>query len=226
LARVLVISAHPDDETMAAGGTIAMHAAQGDDVYLLETTRGEGGEVGDPPLTEQAQLGAFREAELRAAAAELGVREVIFLPFEDPNMEIGGTAQHIAASLEEFLAAIAEQLRRIRPNLVITHGVNGEYGHPQHTFTHQAVLLALAATDLRPEVHTWGAWYADAERPEMLNRDERADVVRDITPWLERKIAAAMAHRTQHALFLRSTGAPSVPAMVTHLESFHILRRP
>jgi LmbE family N-acetylglucosaminyl deacetylase len=226
VATVLVISAHPDDETMAAGGTIAMHAARGDAVFLLETTRGEGGEVGEPPLTGREQLGAYREGELRAAAAELGVREVLFLPFVDPQMEIGGTAGRIDAPLEAFVAAIAEPLRAIRPDLVITHGVNGEYGHPQHTFTHQAALLALAATSLRPEVHTWGAWYPDAERPEMLNRDDPADIVRDISPWFERKVAAALAHRTQHAMFLRNTGAPSVPAMVTRVESFHVLRRP
>ena len=226
MATVLVISAHPDDETMAAGGTIAMHAERGDRVVLLEATRGEGGEAGDPPLADRAGLGAYREGELREAAAALGVREVIFLPFVDPPMEIGGAAGRIDATLEEFVAAIAEQVRAVGPDLVITHGVNGEYGHPQHTFTHQAALLALAATDLRPEVHTWGAWYPDAERPEMLNRLEPADIVRDISPWLERKVAAALAHRTQHAMFLRNTGAPSVPAMITRVESFHILRRP
>lgn len=81
VATILVISAHPDDETMAAGGTIAMHAARGNAVYLLETTRGEGGEVGAPPLTDRTQPGAYREGELCAAAAELGVHEVFFLPF-------------------------------------------------------------------------------------------------------------------------------------------------
>jgi LmbE family N-acetylglucosaminyl deacetylase len=223
---VLVISAHPDDETMAAGGTIAMYAERGDDVILLETTRGEGGEVGDPPLTDRADLGAYREAELRRAAAELGVHEVRFLPFVDPYMEIGGTARRIDVPLDRFVAVLAAQLAAIRPDLVLTHGVNGEYGHPQHIFTHQAALLALAATSLCPEVHTWGAWYPEAERPEMLNRDDPAEIVRDVTPWLERKIAAALAHRTQHAMFLRNTGAPSVPAMVTRIESFHLLRRP
>lgn len=224
MATILVISAHPDDETMAAGGTIAMHAAQGDAVYLLETTRGEGGEAGDPPLTDLAGLGAFREGELRAAAAALGVHEVRFLPFVDPHMEIGGTASRIAASLEEFVAAIAAEIRAIQPDTIITHGSQGEYGHPQHTFTHQAVGLALAATSLRPRLLTWGAWYDGAEQPEMMNRNDPADIVRDITPWLEAKVAAAMCHRTQHAMFLRNSGAPDVPAMVPRTESFHVLR--
>lgn len=126
MATVLVISAHPDDETMAAGGTIAMHAARGDAVYLLETTRGEGGEAGEPPLADQEQLGAYREGELRAAADLLGVPEVTFLPYVDPHMEIGGEAARIDAPLAEFVAAIAAEIARVRPDIVITHGSGGE----------------------------------------------------------------------------------------------------
>src|SRR5690242_15525901 len=104
MAAILVISAHPDDETMAAGGTLAMYAEQGYDVYILETTRGEGGEVGEPPLASREQLGAVREDELRCAAAALGARDVLFLPYLDPYMEIGGTAQRIAVPLHDFVA--------------------------------------------------------------------------------------------------------------------------
>jgi hypothetical protein len=57
------------------------------------------------------------------------------------------------------------------------------------------------------EVHYVGAWYPDAERPEMLNRGDQADIVRDISPWMEVKIPAALQHRTQHAVFLDNTGA-------------------
>jgi LmbE family N-acetylglucosaminyl deacetylase len=220
VARVLVISAHPDDETMAAGGTIAMYAEQGDDVYVLEATRGEGGEVGDPPLTDLAHLGEYREGELRQALAILGVRDVFFLPYVDPHMEIDGEAQRIDVPMEEFVAAITGYLRQIQPDVVLTHGTNGEYGHPQHIYTFQAARLALAAYGKPVTLLTWGAWYPNAEQPEMLNHDDRADVIRNISPWLEKKIAAAMCHRTQHAMFLRNTSAPSVEAMVPKIESF------
>src|SRR4051794_13589611 len=139
--KILVISAHPDDETMAVGGTLAMYAEQGHVVSILETTRGEGGEAGDPPLADLEHLGAYRECELREAAAVLGVRDVMFLPFADPRMEIGGTARRIDVPLHEFVAAIADCLRRIKPDIVLTHGSNGEYGHPQHVYTHQATRL-------------------------------------------------------------------------------------
>jgi len=90
MASILVISAHPDDETLFAGGTLAKFANQGHDVTILETTRGEGGEVGDPPLTTRENLGAWREQEARNAAKALGVRNIFFLPYVDPFMEING----------------------------------------------------------------------------------------------------------------------------------------
>ncbi|MBC8161113.1 MAG: PIG-L family deacetylase [Roseiflexaceae bacterium] len=220
MANVLVISAHPDDETMAMGGTIAMHVQQGDLVYLVETTRGEGGEVGEPPLTSRAQLGPFREGELREAARALGVTGLVFLPFVDPHMEIGGTAQQVDATPEAFTAAIRAEIERLQPDIIYTHGSNGEYGHPQHVFTHESVRRALAESGLRPELYTWGAWYEPAERPDMLNKNDIAQTVRDVTPWFAQKLAAVMAHRTQHTMFLRNSGAASVADMVSKTESF------
>ncbi|MBW2469668.1 MAG: PIG-L family deacetylase, partial [Deltaproteobacteria bacterium] len=58
MADILVISAHPDDETLFGGGTLARYARQGHAIYILETTRGEGGEVGEPPLTTRENLAA------------------------------------------------------------------------------------------------------------------------------------------------------------------------
>ena len=73
---ILAISAHPDDESLFGGGTLRMFAEQGHSVYILETTRGEGGEVGDPPLTTQKDLGAYREQEVRQAASFLGAQDI------------------------------------------------------------------------------------------------------------------------------------------------------
>ena len=69
MASILAVSAHPDDETLFAGGTLAMYAEKGHRVFILETTRGQGGEVGEPPLTTRENLAAFRELE---AFAQLG----------------------------------------------------------------------------------------------------------------------------------------------------------
>ena len=72
MASILAVSAHPDDETLFAGGTLAMYAQKAHRVFILETTRGQGGEVGDPPLTTRGNLATFREQEVRKAADALG----------------------------------------------------------------------------------------------------------------------------------------------------------
>jgi len=226
MATILVISAHPDDESLFAGGTLAMFAEQGHQVFILETTRGEGGEVGEPPLTTQENLGAYREQEVRQAALALGVRDIFFLPYVDPYMEINGVARPIDIPLEAFTRAIGEYVEKIRPDLAITHGSNGEYGHPQHIYTHQATRLALADGAPDTALLSWCAWHELAKYARVLNKDDHADIVYDVTPWLDAKIAAALCHRTQHAMFLRNSGAPSVRDMVWTTESFHIWQGP
>jgi LmbE family N-acetylglucosaminyl deacetylase len=226
MASILAISAHPDDETLFAGGTLAMYAQQGHNVFILETTRGQGGEVGEPPLTTRENLAAFREQEVRQAAQALGVDDIFFLPYVDPYMEINGIARRIDVSLKDFAGAIGSHIKRIQPDLVITHGSNGEYGHPQHIYTHRATRLALSNGHPHLTLLSWCAWYEPSERERILNKDDRADIISDITPWLDIKVEAALCHRTQHAMFLRNSGAPSVPAMVWKTESFHIWQGP
>jgi N-acetylglucosamine malate deacetylase 2 len=226
MATILVVSAHPDDETLFCGGTLAMYAQNGHDVYILETTRGEGGEVGEPPLTTYDNLAAFREQEVRQAARILGVRDIFFLPYIDPHMEINGIARRIDVSLQDFTRAIEETIDRINPDLVITHGSNGEYGHPQHIYTHRATRLALDTGRPETALMSWSAWYAHSERERILNKDDHADIINDINHWHDMKVAAALCHKTQHAMFLRNSGAASVADMVWKTETFHIWQGP
>ena len=227
MSTILAISAHPDDETGFTGGTLIRFAELGHDVYILETTRGEGGEVGEPPLTTKDNLGSFREQEVREAARILGAKDIFFLPFSDPHMEINGIARRIDVPLAKFAQAISEHVQTLQPDIVITHGSNGEYGHPQHVYTHKAVRDVLAG--YAPANHnsqitflSWCAWYEPSANPRILNRDDPADIVVDISPWHAKKVAAAMCHKTQHAMFLRNTGAPSVADMIPKIESFHV----
>ncbi len=222
MATVLAISAHPDDESLFAGGTLAMFAEQGNEVFILETTRGEGGEVGEPPLTTKENLGAFREQEARKAARALGVRDIFFLPYIDPHMEINGIARPIDVPLEAFTLSIGEYVSKLQPDLVITHGSNGEYGHPQHIYTHQATRQALATKAPHTALLSWCAWYQPTDYERILNQDDPADIIKDVSPWLEAKVAATLCHRTQHAMFLRNSGAFSGRDMVRRTESFHL----
>lgn len=219
---VLAIGAHPDDETMFAGGMLARYAAAGHDVYILLTTRGEGGDVGEPPLCSREELGALREQEARNAAAALHAQKVMFLPFVDPLVGPDDTLSAVDATPAAFSDAIATVIGSLLPDVILTHGSNGEYGHPQHIFTHTAVFEALHS--LRPwqpqEVLTWCAAYPEPERPRYINQDDPADIVLDVTPWLPQKIAAAKAYQSQHALFLRRNPDRTLDSVVITTESF------
>lgn len=122
--RLLGVFAHPDDEVYCAGGTMARAAEAGAEIMIVSATRGEQGQIRDPAAATRRTLGAVRERELRAAAAELGVQRVHLLGYAD------GTLQHHRFSLG---AAIADVMRWFDPDTVITFGADGGYGHPDHT---------------------------------------------------------------------------------------------
>ena len=137
--RLMCVLAHPDDESLGTGGALAKYAADGVETYLVTATRGERGRYGD--RTESpgpAVVGPAREAELRAAARELGIRDVRFLDYPDGSLEKVNAA--------EAIAKIAGHLRRVRPHVVITFGPEGAYGHPDHIaisqFTTAAIVCA------------------------------------------------------------------------------------
>ena len=198
---ILSIGAHPDDET-CAGGTLIKYADEGHDVYILSTTRGEGGSTGIPPVCERPELGRVREQEGRDAGAVIGARQVIFLPYVDPHATDDVT-KAVNATLEEFAASIQEVLEHLHPDVVITHGTDGEYGHPQHIFTQQATFqalrnLAVGWQPWRPqEVLTWCAAYPDPEVPGEVNQSDPADLLVDIRPYFQRKLEAFKQHRSQ-----------------------------
>lgn len=221
MARILAISAHPDDEIFGAG-YLASRVAAGDELFLLCTTRGEGGEVGEPPVGTKSRLGEFRVVEMRNAAAALGAREVEFLDFVDPWMEIGGEALAIDAQPRELRDAIVPHLERLRPEVVVTHGSNGEYGHPQHAYTHRVVRAALSS--LRPwqpsELLTWCANPGGDQSDRLINHDDPADFVIDISPWFDRKLAVVEAHLSQQAMFLRNNRTDNLADVIRRTEAF------
>ena len=134
--RLLCVLAHPDDESLGTGGTLARYAAEGVDTYLVTATRGERGRFGDAGERPGPDIvGQTREAELRAAAKELGVCEVTLLGYPD-----GGLDSVDPAVAQE---AIAGHLHRIRPDVVITFGPEGAYGHPDHVAISQLTTAAV-----------------------------------------------------------------------------------
>src|SRR5215212_3562530 len=113
--RLMCVFAHPDDESLGTGGTLAKYAAEGIETYLVTATRGErgwqGAESDNPGL---GRLGAIREAELRNAVQMLGIRELHFLDYIDGELDQANPA--------EAIAKIVAQLRRVRPHVVLTFG--------------------------------------------------------------------------------------------------------
>lgn len=121
--RLLGVFAHPDDEVFCAGGTMAQAAEGGAEVMIVSATRGELGQIRDASVATRRTLGAVREGELCAAAAELGVQRVQVLSYTD------GTLQQHRSSLG---AAITGIMRQFDPDIVITFAADGGYGHPDH----------------------------------------------------------------------------------------------
>jgi LmbE family N-acetylglucosaminyl deacetylase len=157
--RLMCVLAHPDDESLGNGGALAKYAAEGIETYLVTATRGERGWQGaEHEYPGPAALGAIREAELRAAAQVLGIREVDFLDYIDGDLD--------QAEPAEAIAKIVRHLRRVRPHVVLTFGPAGAYGHPDHIaisqFTTAAIVAAadasyVGAEDLTP--HTVSKLY-------------------------------------------------------------------
>jgi LmbE family N-acetylglucosaminyl deacetylase len=136
--KLLAVLAHPDDESLAMGGTLVRYAAEGIETCLVTATRGERGWWGAPEdYPGLAGLGRLREAELRAAAQVLGLREVHYLDYIDGDLD--------QADPGEAVARIAEHVRRIRPQVVVTFDPAGAYGHPDHIAVSQFTAAALVA---------------------------------------------------------------------------------
>jgi LmbE family N-acetylglucosaminyl deacetylase len=194
----MAVLAHPDDESLGVGGTLARYASNGVDVFLVTATRGDGGgyrghRPGDERHPGSEALARIRETELRAAAATLGVREVELLDYPDLRLD--------RAHPREAIGRIVTALRRLRPDVVVTFGPDGAYGHPDHVaisqFTTAAVMAAADAgfgsdgpDRLRPHSvsklyylawpgSTWTAYQA-AVRTLSTTVD---GVLRHATPW-------------------------------------------
>ena len=140
--RLLAVLAHPDDESLGVGGTLAKYAADGVDVFLITATRGEAGQFrghrrGHAQHPGPEALGTIRLAELRAAAAALGVSEVSLLDYEDQHLD--------RANAREAVRRIAARLRTVRPQVVVTFGPDGAYGHPDHIAISQFTTAAIVA---------------------------------------------------------------------------------
>lgn len=136
--RLLAVVAHPDDESLGVGGTLARYAAEGAEVHLVTATRGEAGRYHagrERPSDEE--VGRVRERELRAAADVLGIRSVEVLGYPDGGLD--------AVPPSQVVPRVVAAIRRVRPQVVVTFDPWGAYGHPDHIAISQLTTAAVAA---------------------------------------------------------------------------------
>ncbi|WP_328319451.1 N-acetyl-1-D-myo-inositol-2-amino-2-deoxy-alpha-D-glucopyranoside deacetylase [Streptomyces sp. NBC_00388] len=165
--RLLLVHAHPDDESINNGATMAAYAADGAHVTLVTCTLGEEGEIIPPGLAHLAAdredvLGAHRAGELADAMRELGVTDHRFLGgpgrFRDSGM-MGAPQNHREGAfwntpVDEAAAHLVEVIRTVRPQVLVTYDTHGGYGHPDHIQAHRVAMRAAELADepaFRPE---------------------------------------------------------------------------
>lgn len=146
--KLMLVLAHPDDETLGNGGTIARYADEGIECHLVTATAGEEGWFGEPDEYPGAEeLARIRGEELRGAAVVLGLTGVNLLGYRDGELA--------KAPAGEVTGRIASHIRRVRPQVVITFDQLGLYGHPDHVaitqFTSGAVVSAASSSFADPE---------------------------------------------------------------------------
>ncbi|QYC44885.1 1D-myo-inositol 2-acetamido-2-deoxy-alpha-D-glucopyranoside deacetylase [Nonomuraea coxensis DSM 45129] len=154
--RLLLVHAHPDDESIGTGATMAKYAAEGAHVTLVTCTLGEEGEVIPAELAHLAadredRLGPYRVGELAAACAALGVEDHRFLGgpgrWRDSGMMGAATNDHPRAfwraDLDEAAGELVGVIREVRPQVLVTYDANGFYGHPDHIQAHRVARRAV-----------------------------------------------------------------------------------
>jgi N-acetyl-1-D-myo-inositol-2-amino-2-deoxy-alpha-D-glucopyranoside deacetylase len=231
---ILVVLAHPDDESLVSG-TMAHYADAGVSVTLLCATRGEVGEIADGTDATPESLGAHREQELRDAAAILGVVDVRFLPFRDSGM--AGTPENddprslYQAPVDDVIEPMAALMRDVSPRAVVTWDATGGYGHPDHVRVHDcataafrrvfgdggtsALFYAMIPVDafervmeeMRRRGVDTGEAPGDVEAMQAMEFPSPNCVI-DIGPQFDRKMRALYAHRTQMNSFAPLTQLP------------------
>ncbi len=233
MAPLLALFAHPDDETFSAAGVMAAAVERGVPVTVISATRGEAGESSIAGLDDPERLGVVRERELREAMRQIGVSDVRLLGYRDSGMPGSAFAEDprafVRVPVETAAARLVPHVRSVRPQVILTFGPEGLYGHPDHLHMHHVALRAIQlAADPSHEGRTtsepWQTpvlYFAAFPREDMstlfdrpnsplnsLPEDARANLGTprsqithgiNIESWRESKRAAIASHRTQTA---------------------------
>jgi len=143
---ILAVLAHPDDETFGLGGTLALYARKGYNVYYICATRGEAGSADEEHMQGYKDTAEMRTEELMRAAKILGLKEVFFLGYRDSGMPGMEANRHpdaqINHAVDEVAGRVVKYIRELKPEVVLTFDPIGGYKHPDHIHIHKATVLA------------------------------------------------------------------------------------
>lgn len=205
---IMVILAHPDDESFGIGGTLARYAAEGISITLVCATRGE---AGIPGLALD-ETGRLRERELRMAALTLGIARVQFLGYRDGELS--------QADPNEVIARLVEAMQKLRPEIVITFGPDGVTGHPDHVAIHHLATRAFRRAELPPTSCLYYILPSEATEQGCgvpVFREEAPGLVVsiDVDDFRVTKVEAMQCHASQHPPY---PGPPEeeAPKLVCH----------
>ena len=221
MSTLVFFHAHPDDEAIATGGSMALAAAAGHRVVLVVATHGEEGEVADGFLSDGESLGEVRIRETNAAAGVLGAARVEFLGYRDSGMMGEPSNDHPESFWRADVVDAAQQLAAILDaedaDVLTVYDDHGGYGHPDHIQVHRVGRMAgelagtsrvYEATMNRDRIEEWRASLDDpapetaAERDgpdltEIGTPDDQITTAVDVGGVLETKRAAMVAHASQ-----------------------------
>ena len=219
---LLLVHAHPDDESIGTGATMAKYAAEGARVTLVTCTLGELGEIIPPALRHflPDELGEYRIGELEAACEALGVTDHRFLGgagrYRDSGMmglpDNDDPRCFWQANVDEAAAGLRSIIDEVAADVIVTYNANGFYGHPDHIQAHRVTRRAveLAARETKfyataiprsvlaeavklPE----DSWFIPAEDLSVATPDDQVTTAIDAAKYLDAKLAAMRAHETQ-----------------------------
>jgi LmbE family N-acetylglucosaminyl deacetylase len=165
---LLIVTAHPDDETFGCGGVLAKYALAGVKVYCACSTRGEAGTYEPENMKGHATVGDMRWSEMECAARITGMAGIQHLGYRDSGMtgseDNKNPSALINAPVEQVAARIVKVIRDLKPQVIITSDPIGGYGHPDHIAVHKATVMAFEAAGDPAKFPGTGAAY----RPQKL----------------------------------------------------------
>jgi LmbE family N-acetylglucosaminyl deacetylase len=226
----MAVHAHPDDEAMATGGVIHKYGAEGIRTVLVTCTGGEfgdgpGGLKPDQPGHDQEMVKRTRRLELEASCRELGVSNLELLGYHDSGMAEWDRASTLGAfagaDVTDEVGRLVKLIEKYRPQVVVTYGEDGGYGHPDHVRAHQVAKAAFLASGFPTKLYycvfpkslarrvlaqmtqagidpgVLGEMDFDADNPPFGVADELVTTIVEVTADVPAKLAAIRAHASQ-----------------------------